>query len=754
MLTRFLLGVVLCAMAISANAAIYDDLNKTNAELFGLKAHWVGSDYTSGNWVDRIADKNATPNGNVSKDGNSVHFEGGYFQVAANDNPLVGAQDFTILVNFTPARLGAGEGGSPWYSCTGLVDMEIGDVRNDWGLEYNGAGQIVAGLGMQGSSDVQSRSTSTVTVGQCYVVGSRLSGASLAAIFDGSTESSLTLSTIPAPRASSLFRIGCCVTNSNLYYGNIGEVRLFNRALNTSEMKYYSAEMASDFEAVEYGQTVTNPAHTLLTFTSGFSTPNLTESLPAGIGVGGGNNQANVTLSSNDFNQINMTYLLPNGNLTTETLSGDFSRTLNILGGNLNTSGTFTTANDARIVMTGGNLKGQRIRLDGETVFQMTGGTLTLESSQTWEKTMTINTPFAVLDGGTINAGEVNLGDSSSGTLNFLSGTMTIANTNIGRASEGNFFQKGGKLEISGWFSMGDQAAGEGFYEFSDGTLNARTGAIGNRGTGSYVQKGGVATFTNLHIGNDGGSQNSGGAGSVTLQDGILKVNTTTRVGQPIGGSSRADNTKGYFLQSGGTFETPTLVLGNQRLEGQEYIFDLTGGTLKAGTISGSTNLLNLAGGTLEVQRVEGDLTNRGSTLHLLDHNPTTITGNFQQIDGKIMVELSSALSQDYLLSADSFIFDAMGGIELIFNPEELLPGMEIDITLATPNGYYDWLSELTSESDWGYYFFSDFNLETGTLHLAVNSGAIPEPSTWLMLCLGMMGLVYWKKTAGQRKAV
>ncbi|MDO4583835.1 MAG: LamG-like jellyroll fold domain-containing protein [Planctomycetia bacterium] len=758
MLTRLVLGMALCAMTIStAHAAIYDDLNENYAELFGLGAHWVGSDYTSGNWVDRTTGKVATSNGTVSQDATtqSVSFDGGYFTVAAADNPLAGVQNYTILVNFTPEQAGAGNNTTAWYQCTGLVDMEMPGIQNDWGLEYNGAGQIVAGIGMPGSADYQSRSASTVTLNQSSVVGARLNGTSLAAVFDGSAESAYTLPTTPAVRNSSGFRIGRCATNNNEYHGLIREVRMFNRALNTSELKYYSAEMANDFEAVEYGQVVTNPAHTLITVTSGTAAMEFTDTtLPAGIAVGGGTATASATLSGANLHSINMTYLLPNGNLTIQTPQSGFANTLNILGGTLDTSsGTFSTASDARVIMTGGNWNGQAVTLGGQTVFQMTGGTMTLSGTNTWQRVLTIDTPFAVIHGGTVHAGEVNLGNNASGTLLFQSGTISIANTNIGRYNTGNFFQEGGNLTVTNYFSMGDQSSGSGYYELSNnGTLNASIGAIGNRGSGSYLQKSGTATFRSLNVGHDGGNANSGGAGSMELRGGTLTVTSRTIIGQPIANSSRATNTQGYFLQSGGTFMTPTLTLGNQMLTGKTTIFDLTDGTLKAGTISGYTNLLNLTGGILETQRVDGDLTNRGSTLRLLDGTPTTITGNFQQLDGKIAVELSSDLAQNYVLTANSFDFGTTGGVELIFDPDELLPGMEIDITLATPNSGYDWLPQLISESDWGYYFFSDFNAGTGTLHLAVNSGAIPEPSTWLMLCLGIVGLVSWKKRNLWRK--
>ena len=70
------------------------------------------------------------------------------FSVAAADNPLAAADDFTLAVVFATSSSPLNGPASAWFLNTGLVDAsDFFGTTADWGLVLNASGQVGAGLG-------------------------------------------------------------------------------------------------------------------------------------------------------------------------------------------------------------------------------------------------------------------------------------------------------------------------------------------------------------------------------------------------------------------------------------------------------------------------------------------------------------------------------------------------------------------------------------------------------------------------------
>ena len=224
----------------------------------GLSAWWVAEDYTNTNkgssatWTDRVGGLVATGvAGNgvypyLNANGDGITFErsgdaknspGAHFSVAGN--PIAGMNDFTILVDFTPSRSGI-NGGNKYYDESGFIGAEQGGVTYDWGFGYDESGHVVAGYG-KATSDVTLDSKGTVAVGTQAVAGMTVSGTTLGSWINGELSNSATVTNNPRNNYTPML-IGRMASNGG-YAGDIGEIRVFNRALTANEMATYSNMM-------------------------------------------------------------------------------------------------------------------------------------------------------------------------------------------------------------------------------------------------------------------------------------------------------------------------------------------------------------------------------------------------------------------------------------------------------------------------------------------------------------------------------
>lgn len=127
-------------------------------------ARWVASDWSgSGNWLDRVGSKAATPYGsnlpakasnqfsNLPAGSDGITFDGtSYFEIAGNSNPVRGAPSLTVVAVFktsTPATYidGSTVNSDPnHWQFAGPVNAEAPGNPNDFGLCYDSAGNARA----------------------------------------------------------------------------------------------------------------------------------------------------------------------------------------------------------------------------------------------------------------------------------------------------------------------------------------------------------------------------------------------------------------------------------------------------------------------------------------------------------------------------------------------------------------------------------------------------------------------------------
>lgn len=199
-------------------------------------------------WTDAIAGKNATT-GNAAptlakgavNGHNAVAFGGNQnLVVAAGDSSVSGASAFTICVVFKPTASGAGAGGSMWYQNSGLVDSEIPGDTTDWGLEWNGANQVVAGIGggdtTRGSASVDLDVTHIAVYSWDGSTGLMTLNVDGAKVTQGSSAT--------GNRSTQSFGIGRCMTSDNYFVGQIADIRFFNTALSDADINSLGYDLA------------------------------------------------------------------------------------------------------------------------------------------------------------------------------------------------------------------------------------------------------------------------------------------------------------------------------------------------------------------------------------------------------------------------------------------------------------------------------------------------------------------------------
>ena len=130
-----------------------------------LSAHWLADDLagevTDGAaiaaWTDSVANLESTGSGAPILVTNQlggrafVRFQSGdgadSFFLDGDQNPLSGADDFSVVVVFRTASQDLAGGNEQWFQNTGIVDANLMGFGHDWGLSVNATGQLATGLG-------------------------------------------------------------------------------------------------------------------------------------------------------------------------------------------------------------------------------------------------------------------------------------------------------------------------------------------------------------------------------------------------------------------------------------------------------------------------------------------------------------------------------------------------------------------------------------------------------------------------------
>ena len=263
----------------------------------------------------------------------------------------------------------------------------------------------------------------------------------------------------------------------------------------------------------------------------------------------------------------------------------------------------------------------------------------------------------------------------------------------LGRNSKSTMVQEGNAIfnfNGGGVFVIGEFASNQGsVYYLKGGQLNVNAvpsgyGRVQINSGNSMIQTGGVANIGNASV--DVPLQMSG---TYTLSGGTLNVSE---------------------IKAGGTFN-----------------FD--GGTLSARTISRS---LNQNGGVLSPgMNWDGTGTSIGST---------TISGNYTLTSGTLLFELDSLASYDTLNVTGKTTFAKEASIDLVYG-DDYAPGWGDSVSLMASAGGYVFpagVTDLTEMLMPELQAIWQLTNSANGLVLATNANAFPEPSSCLLLLLGL----------------
>ena len=617
----------------------------------GLSAWWVAEDYTNTNkgssatWTDRVGGLVATGvAGNgvypyLNANGDGITFErsgdaknspGAHFSVAGN--PIAGMNDFTILVDFTPSRSGI-NGGNKYYDESGFIGAEQGGVTYDWGFGYDESGHVVAGYG-KATSDVTLDSKGTVAVGTQAVAGMTVSGTTLGSWINGELSNSATVTNNPRNNYTPML-IGRMASNGG-YAGDIGEIRVFNRALTANEMATYSNMMrdnavgyiwsagtgnwtdsnwtteagaasaltANSYAFVRGGTMTMAAAPVIKSLTIGTGTAEGSAVVNADAATAAGAQTINVIQGGTlNLADVSTDVIVDGGTLTgLRTVSGpkDNIPTLTLNSGTITTNNAFDVGGtnnglSGKLVINGGTLNttkdyfcvGNRVGANGDGYGEViqNGGTVTAA----WLPIGYCTEGIYTLNSGTITATRITVGDD---TINGVSGN-------------GTFISNGGSITVNGDLNFGHaKAAAVGTGNFTNTTVSVSNVNIGRYGTGSLTLTN--TKFTSKYYFTIADQASSKGTVDIT--------NSTVTARDTLIANNK--NTTGTLNFHGGTFtNTRNMNIGGQ--SGSVGTLNIENGNFSsAGWFSiadgaGSTGEVNVSGGNVTVQNFS--VGNRGT---------------------------------------------------------------------------------------------------------------------------------------------
>jgi len=383
---------------------------------------------------------------------------------------------------------------------------------------------------------------------------------------------------------------------------------------------------------------------------------------------------------------------------------------------------------------------------NGGTVAIQNGGTLKTSASAPDVRLQTTNLVINVQSGGTISYTKTSDQFRLYGsTLNVAAGaTADFGILSVGTgagAKDGSFVNiNGGTMTSASNVLIGNDNE-NGTFTFASGAITATDRfTVGQyHGTGIYNQDGGTATIKNLIVGN--GSENA--IGTMNLTGGTLNVTNTT-----IGGVSGTNYGKGFISQTGGTFTTQNLTLGsspNNLQTGQSDLIELSGGTLAVTTLTDSSDYFKMTDGKLVLQK-------NGSTNPSVSKN-LTVEGGTVQVDGVLSVGGTYTQTGGELrLTDDGVDKISAGGFSFADTSLILETGKEYSVgrTLKlsdylTTGGTKDFdFSKILiygTNNFWGLTLGAD-----GSMTIFADKQGLPEPSTWVLMALGLLLLKFRKK--------
>ncbi len=234
-----------------------------------LVAHWVADSLNAQHadgavvaaWEDSVGGLTAVAAGTPMlqqglRNGRStVRFDGAdgadSFRVAANSHPMNGANDFTVAVVF--ATLSPGENGvtGNWFDHTGLVDASRFGFTTDWGLAFNEAGQVSAGMGVGFGTPVTSVYSAETGLhdGQLHLATFARSGDTMSLYIDDGPAQRV-FDANDGVRGMVDITFGVLQPNQNPLTGEMAEVRIYDGALDGAAV----AALYSEFRGYYHNQ--------------------------------------------------------------------------------------------------------------------------------------------------------------------------------------------------------------------------------------------------------------------------------------------------------------------------------------------------------------------------------------------------------------------------------------------------------------------------------------------------------------------
>ena len=325
---------------------------------------------------------------------------------------------------------------------------------------------------------------------------------------------------------------------------------------------------------------------------------------------------------------------------------------------------------------------------------------------------------------------------SGAGTLiltadNAYTGTTTIS---------------AGTIQLSGNGDLGDgSVVNNANLEFAYTTEKLFSNAIS--GTGS-VTKSGDEKLT-LSGANTYSGTTTVSAGVLELTDAAVVANGPTTVAQ--------NATLEYNVAS----DSKLLEVDNtNKISGLGDVVKTGDGILQINAAQGAVDVhsLVISSGRLDMKSYFRGALEIGEELDggytTATFSPGNSVGSLTIIDGTFTLNPGSTLliEQDAsgidTLTADSFDFKDGSIIDLDFTA--LIPGATYDVIVKSDGTFNEaqqdadfWINLI----DGGLPYYLQLNVVNGkTVQLYIDANAVPEPSTWALLTLGVAGLMYWRK--------
>lgn len=423
--------------------------------------------------------------------------------------------------------------------------------------------------------------------------------------------------------------------------------------------------------------------------------------------------------------------------------------------GTVNATGSYYIAGfrgNSDIMIDGGTLNAKQVILGDNT-----GGHPVTNFTMKNNATGSFSSHFQIADKNTATAtvditdskltvgGTLYVGNMGNGTMT-VSGnsTLTTADVQVPNSGTGKLtLQDSVKMTTSKSFMISNSAGGNGTMLMKDSASLSITGnhlIIGRNDVGTLtLQDDASVTWTGTGVCGLG----EFGSGTLNLEGGTFNVHKLpSSYGAFIVRNSEVN-------QSGGTM--------NVGMDGLEIPISIENGTYKlsGGTLN-VTGAINMSGdstftinedGTLSATEVTFSLTQDGGTLSPGQNwtgegqaiGTTTVTGDYTAKSGAaIRLEIDAAANTaDQLIVTGNALFEEGSQLQLDYDRDALQPGMSFDLFKVNPGTDMAPLFASLSGQDQSLWLIS---ASGGTVTFSINASAVPEPSAWLLLLTGIFG--------------